>query len=108
LGGAELPLLAFYDPDTGELRGTTSMTSPRNIAFFSDGSFWIIGENPRAFNEVDPEARRIVRSIPIPVVEVSGFNFDDRSFWLTDLAEPHVVRIDHRRRDGLSIRGRRA
>lgn len=93
---AGMPVLAFYDPTSGELIGTTSIRSPRNIAFFSDGSFWIIGENPRAFNRVDPVEREIVQSIDIPVVEVSGFNFDDRSLWVTDLAEPRVLRIDKR------------
>lgn len=93
---AGMPALAFYDPTSGELIGTTSITSPRNIAFFSDGSFWIVGENPRAFNRVDPVERRIVQSIDIPVVEVSGFNFDDRWLWVTDLAEPRVLRIDKR------------
>lgn len=96
LGGAELPILAFFDPATGALRGTTPVESPRNIAFFSDGSFWFIGENPRAFNRVDPATREVEQSIPIPVVEVSGFSFDDASLWVTDLAEPHVVRIDKR------------
>ncbi len=56
----------------------------------------VLGENPRAFNRIDPETRRIVQSIPIPVVEASGFNFDDASVWVTDLAGPHVVRIDKR------------
>jgi len=96
LADAGLPLLAFYDPTTGELRETTPIVSPRNIAFFSDGSFWIVGENPRAFNRVDPVERQIAQSIDIPVVEVSGFNFDDRSLWVTDLAEPRVLRIDKR------------
>ena len=96
LADAGLPLLAFYDPTTGDLRGTTPMASPRNIAFFSDGSFWILGENPRAFNRIDPVERRVVQSIPIPVVEASGFNMDDDSIWVTDLAGPHVIRIDKR------------
>ena len=96
LADAGLPLLAFYDPTTGDLRGTTPMASPRNIAFFSDGSFWILGENPRAFNRIDPVERRVVQSIPIPVVEASGFNMDDASIWVTDLAGPHVIRIDKR------------
>ena len=96
LGDAGLPLLAFYDPTTGDLRGTTDVTSPRNIAFFSEGSFWVMGENPRSFNRVDPDSRRIVQSIPIPVVEASGFNFDESSIWVTDLATPQVVRIDQR------------
>ncbi len=96
LADAGLPLLAFYDPTTGSLKGTTPVVSPRNIAFFSNGSFWIMGENPRAFNRVDPVERTVVQSIPVPVVEVSGFNYDDASIWVTDLAEPHVIRIDKR------------
>ena len=96
LGGAELPVLAFYDARTGELEATTPLGSPRNIAFFSTGSFWILGENPRAFNRIDPVSRAVVQSIPVPVVEASGFNFDDNSIWVTDLAGPHVIRIDKR------------
>ena len=96
LAGETLPILAFYDGPTGDLVATTPVTAPRNIAFFSDGSFWSVGENPRAFNRIDPDTRRIVQSIPIPVVEVSGFNFDDTSVWVTDLAGPRVVRIDKR------------
>ncbi len=67
------------------LAGTTHLGSPRNIAFFSNGSFWILGENPRAFNRVDPASRTIAQSIPIALVEASGFNFDDDSIWVTDL-----------------------
>ena len=96
LGGEVLPILAFYDGATGDLVATTPVTSPRNIAFFSDESFWILGENPRAFNRIDSVTRRIVQSIPVPVVEASGFNFDDTSVWVTDLAGPRVVRIDKR------------
>ena len=96
LAGEVLPILAFYDGATGDLVASTPVTSPRNIAFFSAGSFWILGENPRAFNRIDPVTHRVVQSIPVPVVEVSGFNFDDTSVWVTDLAGPHVVRIDKR------------
>ena len=96
LAGEVLPTLAFYDGSTGDLVATTPVTAPRNIAFFSAGSFWIVGENPRAFNRIDPETREVVQSIPVPVVEVSGYNFDDTSVWVTDLAGPHVVRIDKR------------
>ena len=96
LGDAALPLLAFYDPTTGDLRGTTGFSSPRNIAFFSEGSFWILGESPRAFHRVDPVERAVTQSIPVPVVEASGYNFDATSLWVTDLAAPQVVRIDQR------------
>jgi ABC-type transport system substrate-binding protein/class 3 adenylate cyclase len=95
-GGAVLPVLAFYDPETGALAGTTTLGSPRNIAFFSNGSFWILGENPRAFNRVDPASRTIVQSIPVALAEASGFNFDDDSIWVTDLGSPRVIRIDKR------------
>ena len=96
LGGAELPVLAFYDGETGDLKATTHLASPRNIAFFSKDSFWILGENPRAFHRLDGASHRIVQSIPVPVVEASGYNFDDDSLWITDLAGPRVVRIDKR------------
>ena len=96
LGGAELPVLAFYDGETGDLKATTHLASPRNIAFFSKDSFWILGENPRAFHRLDGASHRIVQSIPVPVVEASGYNIDDDSLWITDLAGPRVVRIDKR------------
>ena len=96
LGSAALPVLAFYDASTGDLKATTPFASPRNIAFFSKDSFWILGENPRAFNRIDPVSHRVVQSIPVPLVEASGFNFDDDSIWVTDLAGPHVIRMDKR------------
>lgn len=96
LGGAALPALAFYDEKSGDLKATTPLTSPRNIAFFSNGSFWILGENPKAFNRIDPISHTVVQSIPVPVVEASGFSIDDDSIWVTDLAAPHVIRIDKR------------
>ena len=96
LGGAALPVLAFFDPLTGGLKATTPMTLPRNIAFYSGNSFWILGENPKAFNRIDPVSHTIVQSIPVPLVEANGYNFDDRSIWVTDLAAPHVIRVDQR------------
>lgn len=38
----------------------------------------------------------MVQSIPVPVVEANGFNFDEDFIWVTDLAGPHVLRIDQR------------
>ena len=96
LGGASLPALAFYDDQTGDLKATTPMTSPRNIAFFSNGSFWILGENPKALNEIDPISHAVVKSIPVPLVEANGFSMDDDAIWVTDLGAPHVIRIDKR------------
>jgi ABC-type transport system substrate-binding protein/class 3 adenylate cyclase len=96
LGGAALPLLAFYDATTGDLKGTTQLTSPRNISFFNRDSFWILGENPKALHRVDPTSRKVVQSIPVPINEPSGFNYDDDSIWITDLAGPRVIRIDQR------------
>lgn len=93
---AELPLLAFYDGTTGDLKATTPLTSPRNISFFSSGSFWILGENPKAFNRIDLLTHKVVQSIPIPLVEANGFSLDDQSIWVTDLAGPQVIRIDKR------------
>ena len=96
LGGAVLPVLAFYDDKTGDLTATTPLTATRNIAFFSDGYFWILGENPRAFNRIDPVSHLIDQSIPVALPEASGFNFDDDSIWVTDLGSPRVIRIDKR------------
>ncbi|HEX5040184.1 MAG TPA: ABC transporter substrate-binding protein [Candidatus Limnocylindria bacterium] len=96
LGGASLPVLAFYNGATGELEATTQFASPRNVSFFSEGSFWIVSENPRALNRVDPATHRVEQTIPVPILEASGFNFDESSIWVTDLGSPHVVRIDKR------------
>jgi ABC-type transport system substrate-binding protein/class 3 adenylate cyclase/streptogramin lyase len=96
LAGIVLPVLAFYDAKTGTLEGTTPLSSPSNIAFFSNGSFWALGENRRALNRIDPVSHKIVQWIPVPLVEANGFSFDDDAIWVTDLAGPHVVRIDKR------------
>lgn len=96
LAGVTLPALAFYDPNTGELKATTQFASPRNIAFFSSGSFWILSENPTAFNRIDASSHTVAQRINIPVDEPSGFNFDDDFIWVTDLGKPRVIRIDKR------------
>jgi ABC-type transport system substrate-binding protein/class 3 adenylate cyclase len=90
----KLPLLAFYDGSTGELSATTPFPSVRNIAFFSAGSFWALSNSPRAFQEINPETHEITKILTIPVDELSGFNFDDNSIWVTDLGEPRVVRLN--------------
>ena len=51
------PVLAFYDPRPATLKATTPSDRRGTSAFFSNGSFWILGENPRAFNRVDPASR---------------------------------------------------
>lgn len=96
LGGAGLPALAFYDAESGALKATTPLTSPSNISFFVGGSFWILGENPRAFNRIDPISHKVVQSIAVPAVEARGFSMDDDSIWITDAAGAHVLRIDQR------------
>jgi ABC-type transport system substrate-binding protein/class 3 adenylate cyclase len=90
----KLPLLAFYDGSTGQLRATTPFPSQRNIAFYSAGSFWMLSSSPRAFNRIDPETHEVVQFLNIPLDEYSGFNYDDNSIWVTDLGGPHVVRLD--------------
>jgi ABC-type transport system substrate-binding protein len=96
LAGADLPVLAFFDAASGELTTTTAIESPRNIAFYSAGSFWALKENPLELLRIDPETHEAVQRISVPIIEASGFNFDDTSIWVTDLGGPHVVRIDKR------------
>jgi ABC-type transport system substrate-binding protein/class 3 adenylate cyclase/streptogramin lyase len=96
LAGADLPVLAFFDAKSGALKATTPLTAPTNISFFSGGSFWILGENPRAFNRIDPVSHKVVQSIPVPAVEARGYAFGDDSIWITDGAGPHVLRVDQR------------
>jgi ABC-type transport system substrate-binding protein/class 3 adenylate cyclase len=92
----KLPLLAFYDGKTGELKETTPFPFPRNLSFFSNDAFWMMSDNPLSFNRLDPVKRTIDFSVPIGIVEASGFNFDDNSIWATDLGGPRIVRIDKR------------
>jgi ABC-type transport system substrate-binding protein/class 3 adenylate cyclase/streptogramin lyase len=94
--GDTFPVLAFYDPATGDIKATTPVTSPTNIAIYSNGSFWIRSENPAALNRVDPVSHQIVQVIPVPLNEPSGYSFDDDAIWVTDLAGPLVVRLDKR------------
>jgi ABC-type transport system substrate-binding protein len=94
LAGVDLPALAFYDADTGELEAAMHFAAPRNIAFFVDGSFWILGWNPTALNRISATSHTVEQTINIPVNEPCGFNIDDDFIWVTDLAGPHVIRID--------------
>jgi ABC-type transport system substrate-binding protein/class 3 adenylate cyclase len=96
LAGVELPALAFFDPATGAVEAMTPMKSPTNISLFRNGSFWILGDNPKAFNRVDPESHEIVQSITIPPVEAQGYTIDERSIWVTDAGSPQAYRIDLR------------
>lgn len=89
-----LPLLAFYDGSTGELKTTTRIESPRNLAFFSGGSYWMLREDPLAFERIDAATHERLGAVGVHVDEPSGFNFDEKSLWITDLAGPTVVRID--------------
>ena len=45
LGGVGLPVLAFFDAESGHLNSTTPLKSPSNISFFTNGSFWSLGES---------------------------------------------------------------
>jgi peptide/nickel transport system substrate-binding protein len=90
----KLPLLAFYDGRTGQLKATTPFPSVRNIAFYSAGSYWVLSNSPRAFQGIDPQTHEINKILTIPLDEMSGFNFDDNSIWVTDLGAPRVVRLD--------------
>ncbi len=96
LQGATLPVLAFFDAASGDLEATAPLAKPTNISIFTDGSFWILGQNPSAFNRVDPATHTVVQSIPIPSVEARGFTVDSESIWVTDGAGPHLLRIDQR------------
>jgi ABC-type transport system substrate-binding protein/class 3 adenylate cyclase len=96
LGGAELPLLAFYDAKTGALEATTHLASPRNISFYAGGSFWILGENPDVIYRIDSTTHQIAKTISVPYTAPSGFNYDDDYIWVTDLNSPHIARIDQR------------
>lgn len=95
---ANLPLLAFYDGSSGELKGTTKLAGPRNISFFAGGSLWILANNQRAleFDRVDPDSHAITQRITVPLNEPNGFTYDDDYIWVTDLSGPRVVRIDQR------------
>ncbi len=96
LGGVELPVLAFFDAASGALKATTPLKAPTNVSFFSNGSFWSLGDNPRALNRIDPASHEIAQSIPIPALEARGYTLDSDSIWITDGAGPHVIRIDQR------------
>jgi ABC-type transport system substrate-binding protein/class 3 adenylate cyclase len=96
LGGAELPVLAFYDGKTGVLKATTHLSSLRNISGYAGGSFWVLGENPKALYRIDPATHQIVQSIQVPNVEPNGFSIDDDYIWITDLGGPFVERVDAR------------
>ncbi len=96
LAGLELPVLAFYDANTGALKTTMPFAAPRNLAFFTGGSFWMLAENPMALHRIDPSTHRIQQTHAIPVDSPSGFNFDDQFFWVTDLSAPELTRIDQR------------
>jgi ABC-type transport system substrate-binding protein/class 3 adenylate cyclase/streptogramin lyase len=96
LGGAELPVLAFYDPTTGALKATTHLATPRNISFYAAGSFWILGENPSVLYRIDSATHAIAKTISVPFTAPSGFNYDDDFIWVTDLEAPHIARIDQK------------
>ncbi len=79
LGGAELPVLAFVDAESGHLNSTTPIKSPTNISFYSNGSFWSLGASPPAMNRMDPDTHAIVQSIPIPCAEARAYTIDANS-----------------------------
>jgi class 3 adenylate cyclase len=93
-----LPVLAFYDANSGDLKTTTQVASPTNISFFGGGSFWILSEaqGSRQFLRVDPTTHEISQRVNVPLDESNGFNFDDDYIWVTDLAGPRVFRLDQR------------
>jgi ABC-type transport system substrate-binding protein/class 3 adenylate cyclase/streptogramin lyase len=96
LGGATLPTLAFFDAASGDLKATTPLTAPTNISLYRDDSFWILGQNPDAFNRIDPATHTVVQSIAIPTVEARSFTVDADSLWIVDGAGPDLLRIDQR------------
>jgi len=94
LAGETLPALAFVDAATGEIVDTVAV---RNVveAQFIDGHFWVLGLNPKALYQIDPETHQIVNTITIPLAKEGYFTIDQGTLWFTDFGEPgRVIGID--------------
>jgi ABC-type transport system substrate-binding protein len=60
-----------------------------------DGYFWVLGLNPKALYQIDPETREIVTTITIPLVKEGWYAFDEGTLWYTDIGAPgRVIGID--------------
>jgi ABC-type transport system substrate-binding protein/class 3 adenylate cyclase len=97
LATANLPLLAFVDPTTGDVTATLPIAHPTAVSTFFDGAFWIVGSRPDALYEIDPTSHRVVQTINIGISQfVGGYAFADRTIWITDGSQPRVVAVDAR------------
>lgn len=96
LADVTLPALAFLDAGSGEIVDTLAV--PEVVeARFVDGFFWVLGLNPKAFYQIDPETRAVVTTITIPLVKEGWYAFGDGTLWYTDFGAPgRVIGIDLR------------
>ena len=95
LGDAELPLVAFIDPSTGDVVETQPIAAPTDVAFFADDAFWMLTVNPFSMREIHPETHASLRSIAIPVQEGQIW-IDNGTIWIADRTAARVVGIDIR------------
>src|SRR5918992_1541766 len=98
LGDAELPLVAFIDPSTGEVAETQPIGAPTDVSFFADEAFWILTLNPFAMNQIDPETHATLRSIAIPLPNPATITMwiEGGTMWIADGLTPRVIGIDIR------------
>jgi class 3 adenylate cyclase/ABC-type transport system substrate-binding protein/streptogramin lyase len=83
IGTEDLPLAAFLDPATGDVRELLDEPRGAADAIFADGSFWVLDRQPRAIHEVDPETGRSERPIAIGF-EVSSFAVGDGRLFVAE------------------------
>ncbi|MEO6578399.1 MAG: ABC transporter substrate-binding protein [Candidatus Limnocylindria bacterium] len=96
LGDAELPLIAFVDPDSGRVTDTRAVHAPSDTSGFAGDTLWLETLDPNAFQRIDPTSHEFLRSISVPVAQAGFSWFEGDTLWVVDTLARRVVAIDAR------------
>lgn len=100
LGAANLPLLAFLDPQTGKINATLPLRHAGGDGRFQDGSYWIQAFDPVTLNQIEPGTHRLIYQFPAPFNHAS-WAYADGTIWWADGDGPGVIAVDARTRQKL-------
>ena len=90
----ELPLVAYVNPETGEVTDRRQTDSLPIDGWLVDGSLWVFGVEPYVMYEIDPVSHRTLKTVSIPLAVPGAIWVEGGTLWVTDRGAPRVIGID--------------